>query len=96
MSGLIYRPFLFVFVRVGLIPHSTYHAGDVARRGVLDPVDASISRVDLTRRSHAPWTTGSKIKHVSILKRYNGPDQISRETSGPSDQKSRGAIGAFL
>ena len=50
MSGLIYPTFLFVFVRVGLIPHSTYHAGDVARRGALDPVDASISRVDHMRR----------------------------------------------
>ena len=50
MSGVIYPTFLFVFVRVGLIPHSTYHAGDVARRGVLDPVDALISRVDHVRR----------------------------------------------
>ena len=29
-------------------------------------------------------------------RRYNGLDQISRETSGLSDQESRGAIGVFL
>ena len=46
MSGVIYPTFLFVFVRVELIPHSTYHAGDVALRGVLDRDDASISCVD--------------------------------------------------
>ena len=34
------------YFRVGLKPHFTYHAGDVARRGALDPVDASITRVD--------------------------------------------------
>ena len=48
------------------------------------------------RQSGGHAAHGSKIKHVPILKRYNGPDQISRETSGPSDQESRGAIGAFL
>ena len=48
------------------------------------------------RRSGGHAAHGSKIKHVPILKRYNGPDQISRETSGPSDQESRGVIGAFL
>ena len=58
MSGVIYPTFLFIFVRVGLILHSTYHAGDVARRGALDPVDASISRVDHMRRgSHASITS---------------------------------------
>ena len=49
MSGLIYPTFLFVFVRVGLIPHSTYHAGDVARRGAPDQMSDGSTRVDRVR-----------------------------------------------
>ena len=49
MSRVIYPTFLFLFVRVGLIPHSTYHAGDVARRGVPDQMSDGSTRVDRVR-----------------------------------------------
>ena len=75
MSGLIYPTFLFVFVRVGRIPHSTYHADDVAQRGALDPVHASISRVDHMLR-------GSPIKQNArgIFKRVITAEMRRRES----------------
>ena len=50
LSGLINPTILFLFLRVGLIPHSTYLAGDVARRQALDR--AADRSMDVDRVEH--------------------------------------------
>ena len=47
-----------------------------------------ITRVDPVNQK----TTDRDQRHMLDWRRYNGPDQVSQETSGPSDQESRDAI----
>ena len=48
-SGLINPTEFLITFRVGIIPHATYHAGDVARRGATDQMGNRSTRVDRMR-----------------------------------------------